>query len=80
MFQVGDKVEWTSQANGRAKTKVGVVADVIEKGQRPNRERWDRLYRGSGCGYSRTEESFVVLVGNKPYWPRTSALRKAGVV
>lgn len=75
MFKVGDTVEWTSQAQGSTTKKRGVVAEVVEKGKRPNRIRFVALYKSSGCGLGRDHESYVVMVGNKPYWPRANALR-----
>lgn len=77
-FRVGDRVCWTSQAQGSARTKVGTIAEVVLAGFKPNRERFLRLYRGSGCGCARREVSYVVTVGpgEKPYWPLASKLRK----
>ena len=78
MYKLGEIVQWRSQAQGTAATKIGEVAEVVAIGQRPDRMRFERLYKGSGCGYGRRETSYVVMVGNKPYWPVTSLLRPAG--
>lgn len=76
-FNLGDRVEWTSQAGGYAKTKQGIVDAVVLPGERPDRDRYAALYKGPGAGFGRNEESYVVLVGTRPFWPRTRALRHA---
>lgn len=76
-FKPGDVVEWSSQAAGIAKTKRGVVAEVLRPDARPSRERFPQLYTGSGVGFGRPDVSYVVLVGTRPYWPRTAALRRS---
>ena len=75
MFKVGDMVEWSSQAGSYRKAKRGVVAEVVAVGKRPNPERFWQLHKHSGCGFGRNHESYVVLVGKRPYWPRVSQLR-----
>jgi hypothetical protein len=80
-MKIGDKVEWTSQAGSHHKTKTGVIVEVVAPGQRPNRERFETLYRGSGCGWGRKTESYVVNTGHparapKYYWPVQSLLRQ----
>lgn len=78
MFKLGDKVQWTSSAGGFTKTKMGVVAEVVPDGGAPDRERFLSLYTQQGISYPRFGgESYVILVGKKPYWPRVSALRPA---
>jgi hypothetical protein len=79
MFKEGDKVQWTSQANGGVKTKTGVVVQVVEPGKRPDRNRFPALYRDSGVGFGRDHESYVVRVDNKIYWPRVKDLRTGAV-
>ena len=74
MFKIGDQVEWTSQSQGYTKTKRGVVAQVVPAEQRPDKTRFPQLFRGIGCGYGRNHESYVVLVGKRPYWPVASRL------
>jgi hypothetical protein len=68
-FIVGDKVSWTSQAGGFSKKKEGIVAEVVPAGSYPNREKFLSLYKSQGIGTSRKMESYVVIVGNQPYWP-----------
>ena len=75
MFKAGDTVEWSSQAQGSTTTKRGVVAEVVKAGSRPDRTLFPTLYKHSGCGWGRDHESYVVMVGKKPYWPRAAALR-----
>jgi len=77
MFKVGDTVEWSSQSGGYTEDKRGVVAAVVPVGGRPDRDKFWRLYRGTGPGYSRDHVSYVVLVGKRPYWPRVCHLRAA---
>jgi hypothetical protein len=75
-FNLGDKVEWTSQAQAFAKTKQGEIVEVVTPGERPNHEKFIALYRGSGCGFGRRHESYVVRVGKKHYWPVVSLLKQ----
>ena len=80
-FNIGDKVKWSSQAQGFRREKQGEVVEVVAAGQRPNRERFDSLFRGSGCGWGRKHESYVVNAGHparapKYYWPVESLLTK----
>lgn len=85
MFKIGDQVEWSSQAQGSETTKQGRIVAVVSAGDRPNRDNFEDLYKGPGCGFGRDHESYVVRVvagktGNakpKHYWPRVSALRPA---
>lgn len=77
MFELGQKVEWTSQANGVAKTKVGEIVQIVPVGKLPDRHRFEYLYRGPGVGAPRRVVSYVVKVGPVFYWPRVSALRVA---
>lgn len=76
MFKVGSKVKWTSQSSGYKKEKEGVIVSVVLPNQRPDRDRFLSLYR-SGCGWGRKEESYVVAVKNKFYWPLVKHLVKA---
>ncbi len=73
-MKVGDAVTWKSQAGGRTKEKAGVIAEVVMSDCRPSRLLFPNLYKHSGCGYGRTETSYVVMVGKTAYWPRTPAL------
>ncbi|MBR8194134.1 hypothetical protein KDW82_34550 [Burkholderia vietnamiensis] len=81
-FKVGDTVTWSSQASGFAKTKTGVIEQVVQAKAYPDRERFPQLYRGSGTGLYRDHESYVVRVPGKTpksagklYWPRAGALK-----
>jgi len=67
MFKEGQKVTWTSQAGGFGKTKSGVVAQVIPPKGYPDRDRFLHLYKNAGIGSSRDHESYVVVVGTRPY-------------
>lgn len=73
-MKINDKVTWTSQANGVAKPKHGVIVAVITAGDKPSPVSFPTLHRGNGCGMSRNHTSYVVKVGGKIYWPRVSAL------
>ena len=77
-YKVGDKVQWTSQAQGRSKQKKGIVAEVVSGDARPSKSRFPQLYKGCGVGFARGHESYVILVGHKPYWPRVSQLSPTG--
>ena len=70
----GDKVKWSSQAQGYKKIKEGTIVQVVPKGERPDRERFLYLYKNAGCGFGRNHESYVVMVKNTPYWPRVNKL------
>lgn len=76
-FNVGSKVKWTSQAKGFTKTKEGEIVQVVPPNERPDRERFGDLYKHSGCGFGRTETSYVVRVKRKHYWPVASKLERA---
>lgn len=77
-FLVGDAVVWTSQAQGYSRQKQGVIVSVVAPNERPDRNFFPDLYKGSGCGFGRDHESYVVRVKNRHYWPRASSLVKAG--
>lgn len=77
-FKVGDVVTWTSQAGGSTSTKAGRVAEVVAPNKRPSPELFPALHGYSGCGRGRTHESYVVLVGTKPYWPHAKLLSLGG--
>lgn len=77
-FSVGDKVRWSSQSQGFTKEKVGMVAQVVAAGQKPD-TKFYQLYKGPGVGGYRDHESYVVTVGTRPYWPRANKLEKVGV-
>ena len=73
-FQIGDVVEWTSSSQGYTRTKRGRVAAIL-----PRRTRFPAVFQHGAAynpGTSRDHESYIVLVGNRPYWPRVAALKK----
>jgi hypothetical protein len=76
-FAHGEGVTWSSQAGGHDKVKVGTVAQVVPAKTMPDRNRFPHLYKGAGVGIYRNHESYVVLVGNRPYWPRVAALKRS---
>lgn len=84
-FSLEDHVKWSSQAQGKYKTKIGIVVQVVQSGEYPDYDRFPQLYAGAGIGMCRNHESYVVAVdcGKTPgsstrhYWPRVSALSKA---
>lgn len=76
-FKVGDQVQWTSQSGGYTKAKMGTVEEVVPARGYPDRERFQRLYKGSGVGLARDHVSYVVWVhGSGAYWPRANKLRR----
>ncbi len=89
-FKVGDKVQWTSQAAGSTKTKVGVVVGVVPAAssieRHPVFRDWnERLCYGGGL--LRNHESYLVAVEygtpqhgirKALYWPRVKGLRMVG--
>jgi hypothetical protein len=72
-FKNGDKVKWSSSAQGSWKEKTGVVVTVVQAGVSP---------KLVGSGWPREHESYVVEVAQgttgkakpKLYWPRVTAL------
>lgn len=73
-IELGDVVQWASQAQGVWKTKEGTVVKIVPKGDRP--QSADGV---SGCGWGRDHESYIVEVHHptrKPtrYWPLVSKL------
>ena len=76
MFKIGDKVQWTSQAQGYSKTKNGEVVQILAPWERPARDVFPDLYKHLGCGFGRKETSYVVRVKNKHYWPIASKLEE----
>jgi Ni/Co efflux regulator RcnB len=76
-IQLDDVVEWTSQAAGYTRTKVGVVVGLVPVGHLPGGDRFPSLYRGAGVGMPRDHISYVVRVpGRGVYWPVAKKLRK----
>jgi pyruvoyl-dependent arginine decarboxylase (PvlArgDC) len=75
-LKLGDRVRWVSQSQGYRKAKEGEIVEVVPAGFSPNRDAFPQLYQGMGVGFPRNHDSYVVLVGKKPYWPRASLLEK----
>jgi hypothetical protein len=75
-FRVGDNVSWKSQSQGNWKTKRGVIYSIVIAGATP----YNYGYKANGgyAGNPRNHESYVVMVGNKTYWPRVSHLHRLG--
>jgi hypothetical protein len=70
-LNVGDRVEWTSQAGGCTRTKAGIVEVVLRPGEQPA-----PLSKNRNPGMPRDHESYLVRVkGRGLYWPRVAALR-----
>ena len=75
-FMIGDRVTWTSQADGLTRTKVGEVVEAIPAQMGPTRIR--------GAGRPRNHESYVVQASKQSdrkrtalYWPRVKHLKSA---
>ena len=64
----GTEVTWTPRAGSHAKTKTGLVIEVVPPLQRP-------VNKVDPSALLRDHVSYVVLVGKKLYWPRVSTLR-----
>lgn len=85
MIALGATVEWTSSSNGSTKKKTGRVVQVVPPGEYPDREKFKKLYSGSGVGFCRDHESYVVSVDAgkttgssvRYYWPRVKALQQS---
>lgn len=76
VFEVGDVVHWTSQAQGVSKTKQGVVQAIVPAGQRPDPTLFADLYKGPGAGWGRATVSYVIRVGrSRHFWPHAKLLR-----
>ena len=63
---VGDHVEWTSQAGGHQKVKIGTVLAVVPEGWSPMTIMYDMgimgMYESAlGYGESRGHESYLIL-------------------
>lgn len=74
-FQSGDHVKWKSQAGSYTKKKEGVILYVIPAGIHPRDipGAADEV-RDIGLMH-RKEESYIVRVQSKVYWPRTCHLQ-----
>jgi hypothetical protein len=77
-FQVGDVVEWTSQAGGYKKTRRGKIMFLVPGGRHPRTiVSPECVPAGTKYTSPRKEDSYLVLVGNKLryYWPRVKHLK-----
>ena len=91
-FQLGQRVLWTSSANGTTKEKRGEIVAVIAPRQAPYQHE---IYGGDfharykslvdSRSLTRKEESYLIAVPGKTkrarprlYWPRVSALKAVG--
>lgn len=79
-LELNSLVEWASQAQGTTKTKTGGIAQIVQPGELPDRERFPSLYTGAGVGSPRKAVSYVVVVGKegnkgKAYWPLAQKLK-----
>jgi hypothetical protein len=80
-LELNSSVEWTSQAQGTAKTKIGRIAQIVEPGELPSRELFPTLFTSAGVGSARKVISYVVVVGKEGrkglvYWPLPQKLKR----
>lgn len=77
-FKLGQMVEWTSQANGHKRTKIGIVVKVVRPGYPGELIHEDFRTKSRG---KRDHESYVICVPNPDsaefFWPRVSQLASA---
>lgn len=87
-FMIGDRVQWSSQAQGTHLKKWGTVVQIIPEQSVPDLSGFP--FREFGCpsfGLGRKGESYLVRadvkIGSKArpklYWPVASLLRQAEV-
>lgn len=76
-FKVGDRVAWSSQAQGHIKTKIGVIETAVP----PGKSVYDFTEELKWSGRPRPEESYLVRVPGKTskakgklYWPHVKSL------
>lgn len=77
-YEMGQMVEWTSQANGNVRTKIGIVVRVLRPHYSAENVSEDYGTKSRG---QRNHESYVVCVPNPDkaefFWPRVSQLKPA---
>lgn len=77
-FKMGDMVEWTSQANGNPRTKIGVVIKIVRPGFPGKLIHEDYGTKSRG---DRDHESYVVCIpspdGTEFFWPKVGGLKLA---
>ena len=81
-FQVGQMVEWDSQARGTKRTKIGVVIDKLPPGHTIKSLKNHRDYKLTPHSSIRNHESYIIAVihpHKKPefFHPLVKNLRKA---
>ena len=82
-FSLGQMVEWTSQAGGKERTKIGVVVGVLHA-HMPLRllPYYETMRINAWSGSSRDHKSYIVAEihphrKSKFCWPRVQYLKKA---
>jgi hypothetical protein len=78
VFKIGDKVQWTSQANAYTKTKHGIVVGIVGPCEPASQVACRlALYLRHKPGLFREHESYLVRVGKQEsvYWPRVKHLQ-----
>lgn len=77
-FKLGEMVEWTSQAGGNPRTKIGIVVKIVRAGYPGELIHEDFRTKSRG---KRDHESYVICVpspkGAEFFWPRVSHLKAA---
>lgn len=89
-LKIGEKVSWSSQAQGCSSKKVGTIVQVIPAGSwlkdvvTQDEAKKEFSLRTDFAGFPRDHESYLVAVpGNSDrakkrlYWPRVSSLKTA---
>lgn len=69
-FVIGDEVEWVVHSKSNLYAKRGVVTVVVPAGRNVH------CYGIRNPGLPRSDESYIVSVDGKPFWPVTKLLRK----
>lgn len=77
-FKLGQMVEWTSQAGGNPRTKIGIVVKIVRAGYPGELIHEDFRTKSRG---KRDHESYVICVPNPEgaefFWPRVNHLKAA---
>ena len=81
-FAIGQMVEWTSQAGGNTRTKIGVVMGILPAGASIRTIPYFNQMNINTDGFTRKHESYVIAEVHphrKPkfFWPYTHQLQKA---
>jgi hypothetical protein len=78
VFDVGQKVKWTSQSGGYVKKKEGVVVFIIPSGKIPYDFIRGTTFSGDKLSTNpRAHQSYLVQIGRSMilYWPRVCHLK-----